>query len=200
MTSLISDVQNTAVFQISNVANVVTRRYLDPFGADRSSAAGVAPDDAGGSGWVGDHGFLDKPTDATGLTAVGARMYDAVSGRFISVDPIMDLTDPQQWNAYSYGNNNPVTWSDPTGLEPRPWHEEGKSFDDFDQETIDAYSSSDGWRIGWGNLWQTKTVVPVTQGNGLGNDTLDWGALAQRTGPSRNSVRVTRLAPNKNAN
>ncbi|MFD2026610.1 RHS repeat-associated core domain-containing protein [Promicromonospora aerolata] len=114
--SLISDVQNTAVFQISNVANVVTRRYLDPFGAERGSAAGVAPDDAGGSGWVGDHGFLDKPTDATGLTAVGARMYDAVLGRFISVDPITDLTDPQQWNAYSYSGNNPTTYSDPTGL------------------------------------------------------------------------------------
>lgn len=118
VTSLISDVQNTAVFQISNVANVVTRRYLDPFGADRSSAAGVAPEDADGSDWVGDHAFLDKPLDATGLTAVGARMYDAVLGRFISVDPVMDLTDPQQWNAYSYGNNNPVTWSGPTGLRP----------------------------------------------------------------------------------
>jgi hypothetical protein len=39
-----------------------------------------------------------------------------VLGKFISVDPIMDLTDPQQWNAYSYANNSPVTLSDPTGL------------------------------------------------------------------------------------
>ena len=43
-------------------------------------------------------------------------MYDPVLGRFISVDPIMDLADPQQWNAYSYANNTPVTMSDPTGL------------------------------------------------------------------------------------
>ncbi|WP_423462376.1 RHS repeat-associated core domain-containing protein [Promicromonospora sp. MS192] len=37
-------------------------------------------------------------------------------GSFVSVDPVMDLSDPQQWNAYAYANNNPVTWSDPTGL------------------------------------------------------------------------------------
>ncbi|MEK8225027.1 hypothetical protein NKG05_00990 [Oerskovia sp. M15] len=28
----------------------------------------------------------------------------------------MDLTDPQQWQAYSYANNTPATMSDPTGL------------------------------------------------------------------------------------
>jgi hypothetical protein len=34
----------------------------------------------------------------------------------VSVDPVMDLTDPGQWNAYAYSNQNPTTWSDPTGL------------------------------------------------------------------------------------
>jgi RHS repeat-associated protein len=68
--------------------------------------------------WAGDHGFLDKPEDTTGLTAIGARYYDPTTGRFISVDPVMDLTDPQQWNAYIYANGNPLTWSDPTGLWP----------------------------------------------------------------------------------
>ena len=28
----------------------------------------------------------------------------------------MDLADPQQWHGYAYANNNPTTWSDPTGL------------------------------------------------------------------------------------
>jgi RHS repeat-associated protein len=118
-TSVFSDHHNTGTIQIANTTNQVTRRYTDPFGAPRDSAAGL-PDDAagGGSGWAGDHGFLDKPADATGLTAVGARMYDPVLGSFISVDPVMDLSDPQQWNAYAYSNSNPVTWSDPTGLLP----------------------------------------------------------------------------------
>jgi hypothetical protein len=30
----------------------------------------------------------------------------------------MDLTDPQQWNGYTYANNNPTTYSDPSGLIP----------------------------------------------------------------------------------
>jgi hypothetical protein len=28
----------------------------------------------------------------------------------------MDLTDPEQWNAYAYSNDTPITMSDPTGL------------------------------------------------------------------------------------
>ncbi|WP_423462377.1 RHS repeat-associated core domain-containing protein [Promicromonospora sp. MS192] len=105
------------MIQIGNTTNQVVRRYADPFGAERDSAAGLPDDSAGGtSGWAGDHGFLDKPADASGLTAVGARLYDPVLGSFVSVDPVMDLSDPQQWNAYAYANNNPVTWSDPTGL------------------------------------------------------------------------------------
>lgn len=112
--TLIPDHHNTAAVQITNVTSAVTRRFTDPYGAAR----GANP-----AGWFGDHGFLDKPTDATELTQIGARYYDASLGRFITVDPVMDLTDPQQWNAYSYANNNPTTMSDPDGLEPRPIHE-----------------------------------------------------------------------------
>ncbi|MCP2264875.1 RHS repeat-associated core domain-containing protein [Promicromonospora thailandica] len=118
-TSVFSDHQGTGTIQIGNTTNQVVRRYTDPFGAERDSAAGLPDDTASGaSAWAGDHGFLDKPADATGLTAVGARLYDPVLGSFIGVDPVMDLSDPQQWNAYAYANNNPVTWSDPTGLKP----------------------------------------------------------------------------------
>ncbi|MFI6588592.1 polymorphic toxin-type HINT domain-containing protein, partial [Embleya sp. NPDC050493] len=38
-------------------------------------------------------------------------------GRFISVDPIMDLTDAQQMHGYTYSNNNPLTFSDPSGMQ-----------------------------------------------------------------------------------
>jgi RHS repeat-associated protein len=48
-----------------------------------------------------------------------ARYYD-VGGRFLSVDPVLDvkgaLTNPQMWNRYSYALNNPLRFVDPTGL------------------------------------------------------------------------------------
>ncbi|SCL55079.1 intein C-terminal splicing region/RHS repeat-associated core domain-containing protein [Micromonospora yangpuensis] len=47
---------------------------------------------------------------------IGAREYDTVAGRFVSVDPIIDVNDPQQMNGYAYANNNPVSYSDPDGL------------------------------------------------------------------------------------
>lgn len=79
---------------------------MDPWGNPR----GTSP------AWPTDRGYLNKPTDATGLTSVGARYYDPAFGRFISVDPVMNLADPNQWGAYAYANNNPVTRWDPTGL------------------------------------------------------------------------------------
>lgn len=107
VTSLVSDPHATATIAVANTtAATLTVRRFDPYANPRGPQVT----------WPGDHGFLDKPVDATGLVAIGARYYDPTLGRFISVDPVMDLTDPQQWAAYSYANNNPTTYSDPTGL------------------------------------------------------------------------------------
>lgn len=55
----------------------------------------------------------------TGLHYFGARYCSAAQGRFTSVDPIgvskEKLVDPQQWNMYAYGRNNPLRFVDPTG-------------------------------------------------------------------------------------
>ncbi len=53
---------------------------------------------------------------ATGLTHLGARDFDADLGRFASLDPILNPADPQQINGYSYANNSPISFSDPSGL------------------------------------------------------------------------------------
>ena len=45
------------------------------------------------------------------------RYHDPGLGRFISVDPLVAKTG----QAYAYGTNNPITYSDPTGLEPCSW-------------------------------------------------------------------------------
>lgn len=49
---------------------------------------------------------------------VGVRDYDPGLGRFLSVDPVLDVADPVQWNPYVYADNSPVTKSDPSGLRP----------------------------------------------------------------------------------
>lgn len=56
----------------------------------------------------------------------GARYYDHLRYRFISVDPVINkeeaLMNPQLWNLYSYCRNNPVTFSDPNGTYERDVH------------------------------------------------------------------------------
>jgi RHS repeat-associated protein len=55
----------------------------------------------------------------SGLNHMNGRVEDAWSGRMLSADPkIPDPTNTQSYNRYSYVNNNPVTYSDPTGFDP----------------------------------------------------------------------------------
>ncbi|MDT0530454.1 polymorphic toxin-type HINT domain-containing protein [Micromonospora sp. DSM 115977] len=91
-------------------AGAITHRRTTPFGESR----GTAP--APGQ-WPTEKGFVNGNIDSTtGLVNIGAREYDAIAGRFISVDPIIDVNDPQQMNGYAYANNNPISYSDPDGL------------------------------------------------------------------------------------
>jgi len=53
----------------------------------------------------------------TGLDYAFARYYNARLGRFMSVDPLAgDIGDPQSLNRYAYVANNPINFTDPTGL------------------------------------------------------------------------------------
>jgi RHS repeat-associated protein len=108
LTWLAADHHGTAQYGIDPTSLAVSRSRTTPYGAVR----GAAPS------WPGDRGFIGGTTDPTGLIRLGARYYDPAAGRFVSVDPLMDLSDPQQMHGYAYANNNPTTWSDPTGLLP----------------------------------------------------------------------------------
>ncbi|MCX4744488.1 RHS repeat-associated core domain-containing protein [Kitasatospora sp. NBC_01287] len=104
---LTPDRQGTGTLTIDANTAAVTRRQYLPFGQDRGSATGGFPGD---TGYVGGH-----DDTATGLETLGARLYDPVSGRFLSADPVLETTDPTQTNGYDYAGNDPVTGSDPTG-------------------------------------------------------------------------------------
>ncbi|MGA5437419.1 RHS repeat domain-containing protein [Streptomyces cellulosae] len=103
---LINDHQGTAMTAVAMTTLAVTRRRQLPFGQHRSEQTESMP---------GTRGFVSGTDDPTGLVHLGAREYDPALGSFISVDPIIDINDPQQMNAYAYANNRPVTASDPDG-------------------------------------------------------------------------------------
>ncbi|MGQ5652493.1 polymorphic toxin-type HINT domain-containing protein [Streptomyces sp. EKR5.2] len=109
LTYLAADQRGTSSLAISpDTSQTYTKRYTTPFGEDRGTPL-YGP-------WPDDKGFLGKTSDATtGLTHIGAREYDPTIGQFLSVDPILDTSDAQSLNGYSYADNNPATFSDPTG-------------------------------------------------------------------------------------
>lgn len=113
LTYEVADAQGTSNTTINAAdGKIKARRYTKPFGDTRGTP--VPP-----SAWPDDHTFLGKSTDtSTGLVDVGARKYDALTGRFISADPVFQATDPQQMGGYAYAGNDPVNGSDPTGLDP----------------------------------------------------------------------------------
>ncbi|MER8230882.1 RHS repeat-associated core domain-containing protein [Streptomyces sp. NPDC094049] len=105
---LSSDHHGTGDTSIDSATGTVTQRRFDPYGIARGTATGE---------WTGDKGFVGGTMDpSTGLTHLGAREYDPQLGKFISVDPLIDYTRPQQINGYAYAANSPVTRSDPSGL------------------------------------------------------------------------------------
>ncbi len=61
-----------------------------------------------------------KERDAeTGLDYFGARYYSGAQGRFTSPDPLLNSGrpwEPQSWNRYAFVLNNPLKFTDPTGL------------------------------------------------------------------------------------
>lgn len=86
----IPDHHGTTNLRLDYTAQTLTWRQFTPHGAPRGTTAT----------WIDNRGFLNQPVNpTTGLNQVGARNYD-----------------PQQLNSYNRANNNPATFSDPTGL------------------------------------------------------------------------------------
>jgi RHS repeat-associated protein len=128
---LVQDHHGTAEATVSNSTLAVSRRRTLPFGETRGATPTTWPA-------AMDKGFVGGAIDNTGLTHLGAREYDPKIGRFVSVDPIQDLTDPQQWHGYAYANHNPATYSDPSGLKHEEHSGGGGSANPGNAPQIDA--------------------------------------------------------------
>jgi RHS repeat-associated protein len=83
-----------------------------PFGGERVITTGA-----------GNHyKFTGKERDTeTGLDNFGARFNSSTMGRFMSADPVWvtgpRMVDPQRFNLYAYVRNNPLTLTDPSGMD-----------------------------------------------------------------------------------
>lgn len=65
-----------------------------------------------------DYGYTGQRNldESIGLMDYKFRMYSDTLGRFISPDNIVpDATNPQAWNRFSYVNNRPINFNDPSG-------------------------------------------------------------------------------------
>ncbi|GEM_PF-2888588 len=90
-----------------SVGNQLSAINYQPFGGSRNSQGNPGTDRL----------FTGQRLDSTGLYYYGARYYDPTIGRFISPDPIVqNYVNPQALNRYSYVFNNPLKYTDPTGL------------------------------------------------------------------------------------
>jgi RHS repeat-associated protein len=101
-------------------------------------------------------GFQSMLTDSvTGLVDMGARGYDAVTGRFTQVDTVVgDLTSPVTLNRYTYGNADPLNHFDPDGHWSIPGWDAVKSF----------VSTAVNWvsdRVDEAASWVTRTAEQV---------------------------------------
>jgi RHS repeat-associated protein len=106
---MMADPQGTATVSFDGLTTAISRRFMDSYGNPRGTPSPTWEQNS--------HGFVNGVDDtSTGLTHLGAREYDSKLGRFISVDSILDPSDPITLNGYRYGNNSPASYSDPEGL------------------------------------------------------------------------------------
>lgn len=101
----------------SGATGIIDKAYdYLPFGEDFATSYPIYPNFALTGSTVK---FAGKERDAeTGLDYFGARYYSGAQGRMTSPDAYgvdQHPEDPQSWNLYAYGRNNPLRFVDPTG-------------------------------------------------------------------------------------
>ena len=113
------------------------------------------------------------------------RYHDPTLGNFISVDPLVAKTRMP----YSYGAGNPITYSDPSGLEPQSWVETTTLF--YVVASAPRYfgRAAEPWARQAGVDEYLLASLTVSEGTGYANAT----QLGQRLADgANNSVRDSR--------
>lgn len=105
---------------LTSATNTVIEGYsYDAFGkrrqlnwSDDTSDSLLAASHQTDKGFTG-HQHLDD----VALIHMGGRVYDPITGRFTSADPFVQFPENAQgFNRYAYVNNNPLSYTDPSGF------------------------------------------------------------------------------------
>ncbi len=103
-----NDLAGSPLVATNQDGHVIWRENYRPYGERLVNSAAAS----GNAVW-----FTSRRQDAeSGLVYMGARHYDPVAGRFVSVDPVgFDEGNIHSFNRYAYANNNPYRYKDPDG-------------------------------------------------------------------------------------
>ena len=142
-----NDLSGSPVVATNQAGQVIWRESYRPYGERLKNE----PASQENKTW-----FTSRHQDEdTGLVYMGARYYDPMLGRFLSVDPQrFSEKNIHSFNRYAYGNNNPVRYYDRNGM----WAE-------------DAVLAVPGLMLGAYSLGQN-----LQQGN-WGSALLDFGGM-----------------------
>jgi RHS repeat-associated protein len=140
---VLQDVQGSTRGVMNNNANsgtstIIARHDYLPFGEEIGSGTGTRTPTQGYGATDTNrqkYGLIERD-DTTGLDHTWWRKYESFSGRWTTPDPYggsMSIANPQSFNRYSYVQNDPVNFVDPTGLygyiPPPEKKDPGGSFD-----------------------------------------------------------------------
>ena len=120
---LSSDHQGSVASITNSSGTSVVNESFTPFGSRRNpatwSGAPLAGDLTTSAGITREgYTFQTQLGLWMGLNHMNGRVQDSITGRFLSPDPrIQNRADTQSYNRYSYVNNNPVSFTDPTGFD-----------------------------------------------------------------------------------
>ncbi len=105
---LAQDAHGNTAYVLSSTGAVVSHTRYYPYGQTWTQES-TSPTNKMFDGYT-------KDGTSSGLYYAGARFYSADLGRFLSPDPVGgNYANPQSLNPYSYVQNNPLTFTDPTG-------------------------------------------------------------------------------------